>query len=284
VHLWLTVPGLFRLGIIEDYWMLLVILAAFAGASLSELFHRRGMPVLSEPLERTAALLPLAPAIVFWLPITPPAAGFAGASPAFWFLGTLFYGFLAVSKRSPLFSLVALVTANVGLCLLWHQNELHFLEHPQLWLIPVGLSALLAEYLNYDRLTRPQSAVLRYLALSLIYVSSSTEFLGHLGESLWLPVVLIVLSVLGVLAGIVLRMRSFVVLGITFLTLVIVTMICHAAFVEEHMWIFWVFCISLGAAIMALIAVFEKRRAEILAGITRFRNWRRRRISLRSQG
>jgi hypothetical protein len=66
-------------------------------------------------------------------------------------------------------------------------------------------------------------------------------------------------------------------LGITFLVLVIVTMICHAAFAERHIWVFWVFCISLGAAIIATFALFEKRRAEILAGIARFRGWERRR-------
>ncbi len=284
VHLWLTMPWLFRLGIIEDYWMLLVMGVAAAGTGLSEVFHRRGMPVLSEPLERTAVLLPVAPAIVFWLPITPLASGFAGASPAFWFLGTLFYGFLAISRRSTLFSLVAMATANVGLCLLWHQAELDFLTHPQLWLIPVGLSLLVAEHLNYDRLTKAQSATVRYIALSLIYVSSSTEFLQHLGRSLWLPLVLISLSVLGVLAGIVLRVRSFVVLGVTFLLLVIVTMICHAAFAEKHIWIFWAFCSSLGAAIITLIAVFEKRREEILGGIARFRGWQRRRTVLNAKG
>jgi hypothetical protein len=284
LHLWLTIPWLFRLGIIDDYWMLLVMGVAAAGTGLSELFQRRGMPVLSEPLERTAVLLPLAPAILFWLPITPPASGLAGASPAFWFLATLFYAFLAVSRRSTLSSLVAMVAANVGLCLLWGQASLDFLAHPQLWLIPMGLSLLLAEHLNYQRLTKAQSGAVRYIALSLIYVSSSTEFLQHLGESLWLPLVLILLSVLGVLAGIVLRVRSFVILGVTFLVLVIVTMICHAAFAQQHIWVFWVFCISLGAAIIALFAVFEKRREEILAGMARFRTWERRRVGLHAKG
>jgi hypothetical protein len=280
LHFWLAVPWLFRLGIVEKYWMLMVMAGAVFGAGLSELFHRRGMPVLSEPLERTAVLLPLAPAIVFWLPVTPPGSGFAGASPAFWLLGTLFYGFLGVSKRSPLFSLVALVTGNVGLCVLWQQGRLGFWDYPQLWLIPIGLSALVAEHLNYDRLTRAQSAVLRYFALALIYIPCSAEFLDHLGESPWLPLVLILLSVLGVLAGIVLRIRSFVVLGVTFLVLVIVTMICHAAFAERHIWIFWVFCISLGAAIIALFAAFEKHRETVLAAATRFRQWQRRRVVL----
>jgi len=175
------------------------------------------------------------------------------------------------------------VTANVGLCVLWHEFRWEFLEYPQLWLIPVGLSALLAEHLNYDRLTKAQASGLRYLGLSLIYVPCTVEFLDHLGDSFWLPVVLIFLSVLGVMGGVILRIRSFVVLGFTFLVLVIVTMICHAAFAEGDMWVFWVFCIVLGAAIIALVAFFEKRRDEILAAVTRFRQWERRAIMAKDE-
>lgn len=46
--------------------MLIVMAVAFVGAALSEWFHRREMPVLSEPLQRTALALPLVPAIGFW--------------------------------------------------------------------------------------------------------------------------------------------------------------------------------------------------------------------------
>jgi len=162
----------------------------------------------------------------------------------------------------------------VGLWVLWHQLGLGFLQHPQLWLIPVGLIILVAEYLNSDRLSGTQSTGLRYLALSLIYVSSSTEFLRELGQSLWLPLVLIGLSVLGVLVGIVLRIRSFIYLGVTFLAMVIVTLICYAG-TQDHMWVVWTFCIILGAAIIALFAVFEKRRTDILAAVGKFRQWER---------
>ena len=60
LHIWLTRPRLFQLGIIEEYWMLIVMVVAFAGAGLSEWFHRLKMPVLCEPLERTALALPAA--------------------------------------------------------------------------------------------------------------------------------------------------------------------------------------------------------------------------------
>ena len=56
LHLRMTMPWLFHLEIIQRYWMLLVMAVAFTGAGVSEFFHRRGLPVLSEPLERTALL------------------------------------------------------------------------------------------------------------------------------------------------------------------------------------------------------------------------------------
>ena len=284
VHLWATMPWLFRLGLIDKYWMLLVLIVAFGGAGLSELFQRRGLPVLSEPLRLTALMLPLAPAIGFWLPITPEGSGLAGASSAFWFLVALFYGFMATSKRSILLWAASMLSANIGLWILWNGWELRLWDRPQLFLIPVGISALIAEYLNYDRLTKAQSAGLRYLALSLIYVSSSTEFIRELGESWVLPIVLILLSVLGVLTGIVLRIRSFVYLGLTFLSLVILTMIWYAAVDQRHTWVLWVFCITLAAGIIALVGIFEKRRDEILTAMTRFRKWERRRIGEENDG
>ena len=42
LHVWLTMPWLFK-GYLVDYWMLIVMAVAFAGAGLSEWFHRRGL-------------------------------------------------------------------------------------------------------------------------------------------------------------------------------------------------------------------------------------------------
>ena len=39
------------------------------------------------------------------------------------------------------------------------------------------------------------------------------------------------------------------------------------------MWVFWASCIVLGAAIIALFALFEKRRNDVLAALERFKKW-----------
>ncbi len=280
VHLRLTVPSLFRLGIVARYWMLIALVVAFAGAGLSELFQRRGLAVLSEPLERTALLLPLAPVIGFWLvkPAQQPAF-LAGRSPAVWFLISAFYGFMAATRRSSawqgLLLAASIAAGNLGLWVLWSQLQWGFWENPQLWLIPIGLSILVAEFLNHQRLTPAQSTGLRYLGLSTIYIPSSIQYLGAIGQSVWLPLVLIGLSLAGVLAGIVLRVRSFLYLGTTFLALVVVTMVRYAAVDLRQTWILYLCCIGLGVAAIALVAFYEKRRQAILEAVKRFRHWQR---------
>jgi hypothetical protein len=63
--------------------------------------------------------------------------------------------------------------------------------------------------------------------------------------------------------------------GITFLVLVVVTMIKYAAIDLDHTWILWVFCIMLGAALITGIAFFEKRRSDVLAAVKELRQWQR---------
>jgi len=277
LHLWLAMPWLFQRGLVRRYWMFLVMAVAFAGAGLGELFQRRRLAVLSQPLGRTALWLPLLPAIGFWF-MPEPASPFAlvGRTPALWFLMGLFYGIMAVTQRSAICTLLAGLTANLGLWVALHQADIGFFEHPQLWLIPGALAALVAEYLNRDRLTEAQSTGFRYVALGVIYISSTADmFITGVGENLWLPVVLMFLSVAGVLAGILLRIRSFLFLGVTFLVLDMVTVIWYAAVDLHYTWVWYASGIVCSAALIALFAIFEKRRNDVLAAVDRLKEWGR---------
>ena len=276
LHLWLTEPQLFRLGIVARYWMFLVLAIAFGGTGLAEWFQRRRLPVLSGPLERTAVLLPIGPAAGFWFVGDRTALlQLAGASPLLWFLGAVFYGALAARRRSLGYGLLAAVAANVGLGVLWQRFDWGLLEHPQLWLIPWGLTILAAEFIDHKRLSASLSTGLRYLGLTLIYIPSSAEFLRDVGHSVWLPLVLVGLSLLGMLMGILLRIRSFLFLGLSFLLLVIVTMIKYAAVDLQHTWVFFVACIILGTIVLGSLAFYEKRRTDLALVVRNLKQWQR---------
>jgi hypothetical protein len=260
-----------------DYWMLIVMAVAFAGGGLGEWFHRRGRPVLAEPLAHTALALPLLPAVGFWIAPMVEKSGpwhLVGRAPTVWFLMAVFYGVLAVTRRSWQCLALSVLSGVIGLWVGLHLSGFEFLQNPQVFVIPVALAGLVAEYLNHDRLSEAQSAAFRYLTLSAIYVSSTADmFIAGLGNSWALPLVLMLLSVAGMLAGISLRVRSFLFLGLTFLVLDAMSMIWHAAHDLQYTWVWYVCGIALGAAILALFAVFEKRRNDVLAVVENLKEW-----------
>jgi hypothetical protein len=278
VHLRLTAPELFS-GWLARYWTVVVMLLGFAGMGLSDLFERGGLPVLADPLRRTGLALPAVPLAAFWIPLPLlPAEAFAhhdlGQYAVLWLLLALLYGLAASLWRSIPLGLLAAFALNFGLWSLLARGEVAFLAHPQVWLIPPALIVLVAEHLNRDRLTPEVASGLRYLGVCTVYVSSTADlFIAGLGHSVWLPIILAVLAVAGVLAGISLRVRAFLFLGVSFLLLDVLTMIWHAAVDRYQTWVWWVSGIVLGAAILALFAVFEKRRKDVLRLLDDLRRW-----------
>jgi hypothetical protein len=273
LHIWMTNPWLFQQGLVRKYWMFLVMAVAFAGAGLSEIFHRRKLFVLSRPLERTAMLLPLLPAVGFFIVDKQLGWNLISRTPLLWFFVAGFYGMMAYMRRSMVCGALAFITANMGLWVALTLHDLSFFKHPQLWLIPPALAALVAEFLNRDRLSKTQSAAFRYLALSVIYLSSTADMFILGIEGHWeLPLALMLLSVAGALAGTFLRIRSFLLLGISFLVLDIIAVIWHA-YSGGMTWILYVSGIALGAGIIAVFAIFEKRRNDILAAVEKLKQW-----------
>jgi hypothetical protein len=300
VHLRLNIPLAAHSPIaraIGSQWVFVVMGVAFAGVGVAELFQRRGLAVLSGPVQRTAMFLPLLPLLAFLAhPLAEVRDRLEGVAPgmtpfahylrnlpsdyrvhaAVWFLFGLLYLVVALTRRSSNLALVGAVLANFGLWVMFgHQEGLTFLLHPQLWLIPVGGIVLAAEALNRDRLTAAQSQALRYAGLLVVYVSSTADmFIAGLGHSVLLPVTLALLAVAGVLLGILLRVRAFLLLGVTFLFLVVFAQIWHAAVDRAQTWVWWACGIVLGVAILALFALFEKRREDVLKTINEIKHWR----------
>ncbi len=268
LHVRLTMPWLFT-GFFTRYWPFVVMTLAFVGVGLGELFRRRGQRVLGEPLLNTGFFLPIFPVIGFWL-----VASKLDYSGLLLVVGIL-YAVVAVLRSSFGVSLLACLAANGSLWyFLSRAQNFSLLERPQLWLTPAALSVLIAVYLNRERLTARQMTNLRYITLSVIYVSSTAEiFVRGVAQSPWQPMVLMALSAAGVLAGMLLRVRAFLYLGSSFLLISIVTMIWHASANLGWTWLWYVTGIVVGLGIILLFAMFEKKRAELLRLVEGLRSW-----------
>lgn len=270
LHIRLTMPWLFT-GFISRYWPLVIMVVAYFGVVASEALRRRKLFVLAHPLERTGAFLPLLPVLGFWL-----ASSEVDFSLLLFIVGGL-YGLLSILRHSFAFGIVAAIAGNAGLWYMWDRTaDYQFLQHPQLWLIPVALSVLVAAYLNEDRLSEDQMTGARYLSLLTIYVSSTADiFINGVVNSPWLPLILGAFSLAGVFAGIVFRIRGLLMLGATFLLLSIVTMIWYASDNFGWTWLWYVAGIVTGATIIFMFAVFEKKRSEVLRVVEGLKDWDR---------
>jgi hypothetical protein len=268
MHVRLTMPWLFT-GFFEEYWPFVVIAIAYFGVIMSETLRRRGILVLARPIERTGAFLPLLPVLGFWV-----AQSRVDYSVLLFLVGGI-YGGLSILRRSFAFGLLAAIAGNGGLWYMLQRTQNYgFLQHPQLWLIPVALSVLLAVHLNRERLSEEQMTGTRYFSLLLIYASSTADiFLNGVADSPWLPLILAALSLSGIFAGISLRIRGLLFMGSVFLLLAIVTMISYASVNLGWTWLWYVAGIVTGATIIFMFAVFEKKRSEVLRVVEGLKEW-----------
>ncbi len=267
-HVYMCKPALFA-GFFRPYWPYVVMALAFAGVAVGELFQRSGLRVLSDPLQRTSAFLPLIPALGFWIVV----AEKTDYSMVLFAAGVV-YVLLSALRRSALSGVAAVMAGNAGLWSLLADSGLAFWQHPQFWLVPPAASALIAGQINRRRLKPAQLAALRYAGVLVIYLSSTSEiFLRGVGESLWPPMILAALSVAGVFVGIILQVRAFLYLGTSFVMLSVISMVWHAQRAIDHVWPWWAFGIGLGIGILVIFGLFEKKRTEITAGVRRLQQW-----------
>ena len=116
--------------------------------------------------------------------------------------------------------------------------------------------------------------MIRYSTLTMIYVSSTSDiFINGVSDSAWLAMILLALSVIGVLAGLALRIRAFLFLGTAFLLLSLLSIIWTASVTMNWGWLWYVAGIAFGVLIIISFALFEKKRREMLELVERLKQW-----------
>lgn len=268
MHIRLTMPWLFH-GWFTRFWPLIAMGIAFLGVGIGELMQRRHQRVLSDPLVTTGALLPVLPVLSFWVQASEVNYALLLLSVA------ALYAVLATLRKSFHYAVLATVAINGSLWYLLHQIEgLDFVRHPQLWLIPPAMCVLVASHLCRHQLQDKQLTSIRYAASIVIYVASTADiFITGVADAPWLPLVLGGISLAGIFFGIMLRVRAFLYLGVSFLLVSLLTIIWFAAVELEQTWIWWVSGIVTGVLIIALFAVFEKRRDDMLQLVENLKKW-----------
>jgi hypothetical protein len=164
---------------------------------------------------------------------------------------------LAIGKRR--YFVLSTVIVNLGLAILWFS---HGFTDPQFYCVPIGLSILWIVELLKKELPRQMHEPLRYIGALVILVS---PVFGVLGSG-WLHLFsLMVLCVLVILLAIGLRIRALMYTGTAFLFADIGGMLIKSS--VDNPAFLWVGGIGLGAAVIALAAICENHRENVLAKI-----------------
>ena len=268
VHLYTTMPWLFQFGI-KEYWPYIAMVLCFGGVGIAQVLEKRKLTVLGKPLFSTAAVLPVIVAAGIWA-----IDSQADDSLVMLTVG-LAYLMISYTQKSILSGAASLVFGNLALWIFYYQRAgFSFVEHPQLWLIPPALSTLVAAQISKSLFTRQQLAMIRYICVTIIYLSSTSEiFISGFGEKLWPPMVLAMLAVGGMLAGIMFQIRAFLYLGFVFLLMAMISMVSHAHQRFDHVWPWWAFGIGMGVAILVMFGLFEKRKNDLQAIAGRLKEW-----------
>ncbi len=270
-------PELFS-GIFVKWWPLVVFAIAMISAGVGQWLQRINQRIIADPVGRSSLLLPIIPlAGVWWF--HPDGAEWLWSD---W--GR--YSFLLLSA-SLLYGIQSWIRNSIGLralgvtlilfsfwCFLQSDPNLQFTEHPQFWILPPSLAALLFTELNRKRLADSVVVATRYVGVLMAYLSSTAEvFLRAFEGQLWQPILLLALALVGVVAGIILRVRAFLFCGLAFTMIALLGMVWHAQQAIGQVWPWWAFGIATGISLIFMLGYFEKNRPKVVAYLEHFKQW-----------
>lgn len=257
LHVTLSIPWLLDLGL-RQYWPYITMAICFGGVGVAELLKKRNLQVLSIPLFNTLAIFPVFVGLALF------AVDSAADKAMVFFMVGMIYIMISVVNQSVLSASLGVVFGNLALWIFFDQYGFSLVGNPQLWLIPPAISTLIAAQLYATSIEKSQLEGIRYIGIAVIYVSSTMEiFISGIGESLAPPIILAVLSLAGIIAGMILRTKAFLYFGTLFLFMSMLSMVAHAQQALGHVWPWWTFGIGTGIAILVMFGVIEKRKNEL---------------------
>ena len=169
------------------------------------------------------------------------------------------YFYYGLTSRKSGYLILSSAILNMGLALVWFKNGF---SDPQFYCVPIGLSILWIVELLKKELPNMSHDPLRYVGALVILVSPVYGILG----SGWLHLFsLMVLSVLVILLAIGLRIRVLMYTGAAFLLADLAGMLIRSTL--DNPTLLWVGGVGLGGAVIALAALCENHRENVLAKI-----------------
>jgi hypothetical protein len=217
---------------------------------ISEALDRlRGPGRYVRPTRYFSLALPLLPLLqLVW------TGGREGVSVFYLMAAATFYGVACAQIRWKSLGYAAAVFCNAALWVCWSRLGWMLADHPQFYLVPVGLSAILFAEVNRE-LGRAAVNTFRSVGLIVIYVSLAVPIWQFESFGAWLT--LLLGSLTGVFLGIGLRLQTFLWLGLTTFVLDVIYEMGRVSI--DYAFAKWAIMLALGIVLVLFVALNEKK-------------------------
>jgi tetratricopeptide (TPR) repeat protein len=229
----------------------ILVLLGFLDLGVAEVMERLGLHLYARPTLYFSLVMPLIP-IVLAL-----REGLLDDATLFVVFATgTFYAVACLRLQWKGLGYAAAVLYNAFLWVAWARASWSLVDHPEFYLIPPGLSAILFAEVNRAELGRPYVNALRTAGLALIYLSLAVPIWRF--ESLGAWATLLILSLLGIFVGIGLRSQTFLWLGLVCFSLDVVYQLGRVGM--ENALARVAIMLGLGIALVVFVALNEKKQ------------------------
>ncbi|WP_239469947.1 hypothetical protein [Archangium violaceum] len=267
VGVYALVRALYARGLRPEHDALFALALGFVLVGVTVLARRAGIAPVEQATRRFAALLPVGMALVLPSEATGEAALLAGGSG-------LLYAVLGAVERSRLFGSLAATACNVALLIGALSADMEGIE---VYLAPLGMLLLMLGQLFTSSLPHAARNAVRIVGGLLLYVPAASKLTLQLGqaEDGTYALVFGAVCLLGVAAGMALRIRAYLALGTLFLTLDVAATLVHAG-LRDHRIGFVVMTLT-GLTIVGgrVLATLRRQELELLVRRVRvtLRGW-----------
>lgn len=229
----------------------IMTLFAFIDMGIAEVLVRLRLPEYARPTLITSMVLPVLPLVQI--------VGMRGVGEVTVFQlvsAATFYAVACGTLGRKTLAYAAGVLYNAALWVLWGQLGWQLADHPQFFLVPVGLSAILFAEANRRELGREAVNAIRTAGLIVTYLAMAAPIWQYRSFGDWLA--LLVGSLAGLFVGIGLRVQTFVWLGLaTFVSVVLYEL---GRVSVDHALAKWAIMLTLGIVLVFFVALNEKKQ------------------------
>ncbi len=246
---------------------LIGLLYGFSLLGVAVVARRRKITNVANATRRFAAALPIALLLLTTNGATNQAAGLA--------LGASFlYGAMAFAERSRIFGSLAALAANLALVVFAVAQGLQGIE---VFVGPLGILVTALAQIFAPRMSAQARSALRILGGALLYLPAGMKLTFQLGaaDDATYSVVFGAVCLIGVVAGLALRVRAYLALGTLFFTLDVIANLVQVGLRDHRVGFVLLSASGLGIlGIMIAITLFRDRAWAIVSRLrSRLRSW-----------